>query len=616
MSKAVAQQGQAGSSAPSETFTFKLEAKTAGAPMPEGSTGTTKTATVTGAGKVEFGNMRATQEGTYVYEVTEVATNAQGWTYDQHIYTMTATVKRVNGKLAVSQTWKKDGQDFDPKADTLAVTNVHTDEGANPSPSPKPSAGTVTVYKSSSVAATTAIKAGDKVVFTMTAKNTGTATAKYTRVRDYVPAGMTFVSATDGGVLCNASYVEWVLKDIAAGESKAVSFSVTVNEGTSGIVANRALYETTDTDPGEPGTKEDDPKHSTNATENTTDPDKYPVAAIVDVEKTAEPAAGSAVKAGGKIVYTLTFRNSGGTATDSAGARDYIPAGTTYVEGSATDGGTYDAGRNCVDWTGVSVAAGGEKSVSFAVTLDEDSTTTPANQAMFDDNWDGGDDPDGRTNIVENENGGAASGGASLSLEKSGVLADGVITYSLQLRNSGDAATDKAGVRDYVPEHTAYVEGSASDGGAYDANRNCVDWTGLAVEAGSTKTVTFQVAVEDGYTGEVANTAMFEDGWDGGDDPSGRSNALSTDASKGGSANSGTAAGDGSYVNPYGGGNSGTTAGDGSNASGKGTASTGQTALVAGLLALLALMALVFGIAQVRRRSAAAAGASPTRRRC
>jgi uncharacterized repeat protein (TIGR01451 family) len=64
--------------------------------------------------------------------------------------------------------------------------------------------------------------------------------------------------------------------------------------------------------------------------------------------------------------YTVSINNTGASATNVI-MTDPIPAGTTYVPGSATNGATYNGGLNQIEWTG-DVANATTVDVSFMVT--------------------------------------------------------------------------------------------------------------------------------------------------------------------------------------------------------------------------------------------------------
>ncbi|MBQ9036897.1 MAG: Cna B-type domain-containing protein, partial [Erysipelotrichaceae bacterium] len=75
-----------------ETFTFKFEAVTEGAPMPEGSKDGVKTITVKAEEDYEFGTMYLTKPGEYTYKITEVNEGKKGYIYTDKAYELTFTV--------------------------------------------------------------------------------------------------------------------------------------------------------------------------------------------------------------------------------------------------------------------------------------------------------------------------------------------------------------------------------------------------------------------------------------------------------------------------------------------------------------------------------------------
>ena len=97
-------------------FTFRLTALD-GAPLPESAKGDSVGATNTEAGTVTFPAITFTDnnlaadgsEKTYHYEITEVAGNETGMTYDSTVYDADVTVSLENGALKVSPVIKKRG---------------------------------------------------------------------------------------------------------------------------------------------------------------------------------------------------------------------------------------------------------------------------------------------------------------------------------------------------------------------------------------------------------------------------------------------------------------------------------------------------------------------------
>ena len=133
-----------GENAPETEFTFLLRGEN-GAPMPQGSDGSTKTLTITGSGEVEIGTFSFASPGIYTYTVSELNTGAEGWTYDSTVYTLTFTVTLEDGALHASYTLTKAGEAADKarfvnryapvEPDTVEISGTKTwNHGDNPNP--------------------------------------------------------------------------------------------------------------------------------------------------------------------------------------------------------------------------------------------------------------------------------------------------------------------------------------------------------------------------------------------------------------------------------------------------------------------------------------------------
>jgi pilin isopeptide linkage protein len=103
-------------------FRFVLTALD-GAPLPEHWTTDHVQLTITGAGTASFGKITYTAAGTYVYTITERNTSAEGYTYDESVYTYTVSVAEENGRMAIkSKTLSKAGQ----PVEKAVFTNQYT----------------------------------------------------------------------------------------------------------------------------------------------------------------------------------------------------------------------------------------------------------------------------------------------------------------------------------------------------------------------------------------------------------------------------------------------------------------------------------------------------------
>lgn len=106
-----------------------------GAPMPAGAQGNVKTASVTGAGEVEFGQFPIYHPGIYRYTLAEVDDELEDYAYDGTVYTLTFVIEEnESGDLYVAQRIVED------QSGNIRNTAVFSNEYQG---SPAPSPGTV-----------------------------------------------------------------------------------------------------------------------------------------------------------------------------------------------------------------------------------------------------------------------------------------------------------------------------------------------------------------------------------------------------------------------------------------------------------------------------------------
>lgn len=89
-----------------------------------------------------------------------------------------------------------------------------------------------------SKSAAASVASGSALTYTISYSNTGTANTKNVVLRDLLPAGTTFVSATDGGALIGGNVVFNVGTVKAKAGTETVAFTVTVNKPAGGNVNN------------------------------------------------------------------------------------------------------------------------------------------------------------------------------------------------------------------------------------------------------------------------------------------------------------------------------------------------------------------------------------------
>jgi fimbrial isopeptide formation D2 family protein len=107
------------------------------------------------------------------------------------------------------------------------------------------------------------------------------------------------------------------------------------------------------------------------------------------------------------VTWTLTYTLTNGPVTNAV-ITDPIPAGLTYVNGSASNGGVYNAGTRTLTWTFPTLSAGG--SVTFQTTVNQDAPVgVILNVATIDSNETESDKGEDSIRIVEEQELGGTS---------------------------------------------------------------------------------------------------------------------------------------------------------------------------------------------------------------
>src|SRR5664279_1196539 len=189
------------------------------------------------------------------------------------------------------------------------------------------------------------VLASSNLVYTISVKNFGPSSAGSVTVTDTLPLGVTFVSATGGGVN-TSGVVSWSLGTLTSGQVSNVT--VTVTAPASGSLTNTARVSTPTGDP--------------NSTNNVTAPVVTSVTPVADV---AIGKTGSAsVLASSNLVYTISVTNFGPSSASSVTVTDTLPLGVTFV--SATGGGVNTSG--VMSWTLGTLANGQVSNLTVTVT--------------------------------------------------------------------------------------------------------------------------------------------------------------------------------------------------------------------------------------------------------
>ncbi|EMI40573.1 SdrD B-like domain-containing protein [Rhodopirellula sp. SWK7] len=214
---------------------------------------------------------------------------------------------------------------------------------------------------------------GDSVTFEIVVANSDDSNAVATGVTlvDVLPAGLSFVSASDGGVYDEASRtISWSLPDVGIGEQFEVSVIAGVDIDTATLVlVNLARVSGGETDPD----------LTNNESTQTVVPEQKPSANLSVDKSVSNPTPVE----GDQVVYTIVAGNSGSSFSDASGVTvvDVLPDGVRLVSFTVT-AGTFNEETGV--WTVGSLARGVSETLALTVSVNAGTAgTSVANTAVI-----------------------------------------------------------------------------------------------------------------------------------------------------------------------------------------------------------------------------------------
>ncbi len=208
---------------------------------------------------------------------------------------------------------------------------------------------------------------GTNITYNITVTSNGPSTVTGAMVSDVLPAGTTFVSATNGATYdSGTNTVSFTTGTLATGGTDDFRITLAINLADTGTLSNTATVA--------PPAGVTDPNNGNNSS---TDTVTLTPPADLSIFKT-DGNSGSAVP-GANVAYTITVTNNGPSTVTGAMVRDVLPASTTFV--SATNGATYDSGTNRVSFTTGTLANGDATSFQLTLAISPSATGSLANTA-------------------------------------------------------------------------------------------------------------------------------------------------------------------------------------------------------------------------------------------
>ncbi|MEQ8329794.1 MAG: Ig-like domain-containing protein, partial [Longimicrobiales bacterium] len=210
----------------------------------------------------------------------------------------------------------------------------------------------------------TAPNAGQTVVFTVRATNSGPSAATGVTVEDRLPTGLAFVSASTSQGSYVAGTGVWTVGALANGSVATLAVTARVDAAAGTTVTNRATLS---------GVDQTDAVAANNTAAAAVSVTAIDLALSKSVD-VATPGTGQ------NVVFSVTASNAGPSTATGVVVQDLLPAGLTFVSSSASVG-TYANGTGT--WALGSLASGGVATLSMTATVTAEAGTTIVNTATL-----------------------------------------------------------------------------------------------------------------------------------------------------------------------------------------------------------------------------------------
>jgi len=324
-----------------------------------------------------------------------------------------------------------------------------------------------------------------KVTYKIVVGNDATDPVVGVKVRDFLPAGSHYIEATGTNqFLCTqiSSFVDCTGGEIPAGGTATIMLSAFAPD-TPGTYTNQAIA---DPDHAIPEGNEFNNQSSVQTIVVNAGNGPFYELNIAKVQLSpANPVARNAV-----VTYRITVGNTGSDPVIGIKVRDFLPAGSRYIEATGTNQ------FHCTQAGGIVECVDGQLAPASSATITvrmfaPDTPGSYVNQAIVDpDNTiPEGDELNNEVSalptIVQNGGNGAFN---DLHIDKSATsntTPGGTITYTIEVWNTGTDDAQNVAVRDALPASTTFVSAADSAPGT-DGNFTCNQSGGVVNCIGAT----------------------------------------------------------------------------------------------------------------------------------
>jgi uncharacterized repeat protein (TIGR01451 family) len=318
---------------------------------------------------------------------------------------------------------------------------------------------------------------------TVRVENRGPADALNVTLRDFLPPGMTLVSATPP---VSVPPARWNLGTLPAGQAVTITLRLRVPSNTprDALFVNRVTVDTSTPDRDET---------------NNIHEDSTIVRPNADLRVVKDGPAGP-ILSGSTVTYTLTWANAGPSLAEDVEIRDTLPAGFTFQRATPAPTGnsggvlTWALGDQDVGASGTITVVG-----QLATSQGSEGKVNTATIASATDDPDPNNNTDTSTTTVQT---------VDLSVVKTGnpttARAGEPYTYTLTIRNAGPAAASSVAVSDTLPASLTFLDAAPLP---TTRSGQALTWDLGSMAAGSERTVTISVNISSSARGRLVNTA-------------------------------------------------------------------------------------------------------------
>lgn len=326
---------------------------------------------------------------------------------------------------------------------------------------------------------------GQPVTYTLTVTNPGATGATGVTVTDQVPASFAVGATTTSQGTCTTSgqTVTCELGAMASGGSATITIEATPSQAGSYTNTSSVSAEEADSNPG-----------NNSDSEQTQVVEAAGSAADLALSKSD---AVDPVAQGATISYTLTVTNNGPDTADNVVVTDQLPASTTFVSATPSQGSCSNSG-NTVTCSLGSLANGGSATVDIDATAPAADTTVTNSATVGSDT----SDPNGANNSATEQTTVGTPGASSADVSVTKIdSADPIevgdtLTYTIFVSNAGPDTADGVTVTDQLPAGFTYGSATPSTGACSNAGQTVTCSLG-SMASGADETITITGTVGD-----------------------------------------------------------------------------------------------------------------------